>query len=357
MFIIKRLVKYLLYIIIAIALVFGGLLAYSTFTDYKPEPTENLSIDGKGEVINGTEFSFMIWNIGYAGLGKEMDFFNDGGKSVRASKELSDKYLTGISGFLAGNDSIDFILLQEVDKDSKRSYNVNQEERLASGLPGFSRSFALNYDCKFVPVPFQFPYEPYGKTYGGLLSFSRFTPVNCTRYQYPGGFSWPTSLYMLDRCMQIFTYKLPNGKELEVINTHNTAYDETGEIKKTEMEYIKKFLDSETAKGNYVVMGGDWNQAPPGFDALAFNKNVAPGYTVHSIDSTLLPKGWKAVYDPSTPTNRANKTEYRTNETFTTLIDFFIVSPNIEVETVKTIDLGFVNSDHQPVYLKVKLKN
>lgn len=356
MFIIKYILKYLLYIVLAAVLAIAGLLGYSTFTDYKPEPSETLAINGKAITIEGTTFSFLIWNVGYCGLGKEMDFFNDGGKTVRASKELTDKYVTGVSGFVAGNDSVDFILLQEVDKDSKRSYNIDEEERLSSALPSFARSFALNYNCKFVPVPFQFPYEPYGKTYGGLLSFSRYTPVSSTRYQYPGGFSWPTSLYMLDRCMQVLSYKLPNGKELQVINTHNTAYDETGEIKKTEMEFIKKFLDSETAKGNYVVMGGDWNQAPPGFDALQFNKNIASGYTMQSIDSTLIPKNWSVVYDKTKPTNRANLTEYRPGETFTTLIDFFITSPNIEVVAVKTIDLGFVNSDHQPVYLKVRLK-
>ena len=354
---IKRILKLLAYAVVFVVLLFGGLLAYSTFTDYKPAATETLGITGKGKQI-GTDstYTFLIWNVGYCGLGKEMDFFNDGGTTVRASQELSDKYLAGVTTFLAGQDSIDFVMLQEVDKDSKRSYNVDQEDRLSAALPAHVHSFALNYNCKFVPAPFQFPYTPYGKTYGGLVSYAKYTPVSSTRYQYPGGFSWPTSLYMLDRCMQVFTFKLPQGKELVVINTHNTAYDETGAIKKTEMEYLKKFLEGESAKGNYVVIGGDWNQAPPGMDALKFNKNVAPGYTVQSIGAEMIPKDWNVAYDPSKPTNRANKTAYVPNETFTTLIDFYLTSPNIKVQDICTLDLGFANSDHQPVYLKVKLK-
>ena len=43
-------------------------------------------------------------------------------------------------------------------------------------------------------------------------------------------------------------------------------------------------------------------------------------------------------------------------KTFTTLIDFYLVSPNVEILEVKTIDLDFKYSDHQPISLKVKLK-
>ncbi|UPT68537.1 MAG: hypothetical protein M0D57_07875 [Sphingobacteriales bacterium JAD_PAG50586_3] len=97
-------------------------------------------------------------------------------------------------------------------------------------------------------------------------------------------------------------------------------------------------------------------KAPSGVDALKFSKNIAPGYTIQSIGADVIPKEWNVVYDPSKPTNRANKTAYVANETFTTLIDFYMASPNIKIMDVRTVDLGFANSDHQPVYLKVKLK-
>lgn len=354
---IKFIIKLLAYAVAAIALAVGGLLVYSTVTDYKPAASEVLGVEGKGiQIGKDSTYTFIIWNVGYCGLGKEMDFFQDGGKMSRPDRAMYDKYLAAVTGYIAASDSIDFIMLQEVDKDSKRSYHTNQEDKFAAALPNHSHSFALNYNCKFVPVPFELNYNPYGKTYGGLLSFSKYTPVGSMRYQYPGSFSWPTSLYMLDRCMMVLTYKLPNGKELLVVNTHNTAYDETGTIKKAEMEFMKKFFEGETAKGNYVVVGGDWNQAPPGVDALKFSKNVAEGYTLNSIEATVIPTGYNVAYDASKPTNRANKTEYRVNETFTTLLDFYMTSPNVKVLDVRTIDLGFANSDHQPVYLKVKLK-
>jgi hypothetical protein len=38
------------------------------------------------------------------------------------------------------------------------------------------------------------------------------------------------------------------------------------------------------------------------------------------------------------------------------LIDFFVVSPNIEVLSTQTTDIGFAESDHQPVTLRVVLR-
>jgi exonuclease III len=49
-----------------------------------------------------------------------------------------------------------------------------------------------------------------------------------------------------------------------------------------------------------------------------------------------------AAYDPATTT--------------TTVIDFFLLSPNIEAISVDCINLNFENSDHNPVRIKVKMK-
>ena len=39
-----------------------------------------------------------------------------------------------------------------------------------------------------------------------------------------------------------------------------------------------------------------------------------------------------------------------------TILDFFLLSPNVSVEEVRQLDVDFANSDHNPVFLKVKLK-
>ena len=52
-------------------------------------------------------------------------------------------------------------------------------------------------------------------------------------------------------------------KELIVINIHNSAYDKSGIKKNKEKQHILNFAEREFEKGNYVVIGGDWNRSPP----------------------------------------------------------------------------------------------
>ena len=355
----RFLLKLFLGALISLVLLFLGLLTFSTLTDYQPESESVIIQDIEGVTsLNSIPdtLSLMIWNIGYCGLGAEMDFFNDGGKSVRASDSLTTKYLKAVSQFIGSmKDSIDVMMIQEVDRNSKRSYFNDQIPIIANQLPGFSWSFALNYDVKFVPVPFGIPYTPYGKTYAGLVTYSKIKPSKASRVQFPGGFDWPTKLYMLDRCALEMRYPLANGKELIVVNTHNTAYDETGEIKKIEMAFIKKRYEAEFTKGNKVIIGGDWNQVPPGFDAKHFSKSIDPGYTPQSIAKEMLPANFTISFDSTIATNRSNVKAYNPESTYTTLIDYFVSSPGIEVLSVRGLDMQFRYSDHQPVFMKVVL--
>jgi hypothetical protein len=40
----------------------------------------------------------------------------------------------------------------------------------------------------------------------------------------------------------------------------------------------------------------------------------------------------------------------------TTVINFYLLSPNVQAQSVKTIDVGFAYSDHQPVIARMRLK-
>lgn len=356
----RKFFKVVLSLVLILVIAFVGLLLFSTVTDYSPKAGSEEKLEIIGNVstsLASDTISILIWNIGYAGLGAEMDFFNDGGKATRPEESEVSRYLNGIKAFIAGQkDSTDMFLLQEVDRNSKRSYYVDQVEVLSAATSGFSNSFALNYDVKFVPVPFGLPYTPYGKTYGGLLSLSSIAPTSSTRVQYPGGFSWPTGIYMLDRCAMELRFPINQGKELIIVNTHNTAYDATGEIKKVEMAFIKERYNAEVKKGNHVIIGGDWNQVPPGWDSKHFSKQMPAGYTPQSISNDMLPDGFSVHYDEKVATNRSNDKPFDEKSTYTTLIDYFVSSPGIEVIEVKGFDLGFKFSDHQPVRLKFVIR-
>ena len=59
--------------------------------------------------------------------------------------------------------------------------------------------------------------------------------------------------------------------------------------------------------------------------------------------------------DAGIPTNRKTKTTYTPGQTFVTTIDFYLISPNVKVRKVRTVDTGFAYSDHQPVWMEVEL--
>jgi endonuclease/exonuclease/phosphatase family metal-dependent hydrolase len=199
-----------------------------------------------------------------------------------------------------------------------------------------------------------------GKVESGIATCSKFIPVSSTRYSLPGDFGFPTQLFYLDRCFIVNSYKIENGKELVLINTHNEAFDETGEIRKAQMERLKEFVLNEYNSGNYVITGGDWNQYPPEFKP-AFSGNKAftgqiGNFNLVGIESDYMPCDWKWVYDPATPSFRTLLAAYDPAATPTSVCDIFLISPNIESVSVKGHHLGFANSDHNPVIIQVKIK-
>lgn len=351
---IKKILKTIGLIILLLVLAFALFIAYITYTDYQPEEiivevkkgtyqTEDLDID---------TISLMNWNIGYAGLGAEMDFFYDGGTKVRPSKELNQKYLQNILNFIKTTDTVDFWLVQELDVNSKRSYYHDQVKEITDVKDGSYGVFAKNYMCQFVPVPVS---DPLGYVEAGLMTFSNFPPEESVRHAYPLIASWPNKLFLLDRCFLLNRYPLNNGKDLVVINTHNSAYVYDSVLRVKELQIIKMAMLEEYKKGNYVITGGDWNQIPPGYEPQGdYNgHNYKP--SIVKMNPDFMPDGWKWAYDNSAPTNRSNYKSFVRGENTTTCLDYYLVSPNVEIIETKTVDLLFAWSDHNPVFLKVRL--
>ncbi|MCB0547971.1 MAG: endonuclease/exonuclease/phosphatase family protein [Phaeodactylibacter sp.] len=352
------------FLLALLLLYIGAVLAYGTYDDWEPPAVSALEPSQLSEKnpIRDSILSFVIWNLGYGGLGEESDFFYDhgnmflsGGRMVRAPREYVEKNIAGDTLFVQTTRS-DFFLFQEVDFSARRSYFINQFEKIGEQLPGYAAFFAPNYKVSRVPIPIMEPWRAYGKVLSGLATYSRYQPYESNRLQLPGSFPWPTRIFQLDRCVAVHRYRLANDKELVVMNVHNSAYDADGALKRQQMAFLRELLLEEyEQKGNYIVVGGDWNQCPPYFRFDGFMPGNTQGYTQINIDPEFLPEDWKWAYDPTIPTNRKVRTPYVAGQSFITLIDFFLVSPNIRVRSVKGLDQQFRFSDHQPVWMEVEL--
>jgi endonuclease/exonuclease/phosphatase family metal-dependent hydrolase len=331
-----------------------GFLVFSTLTDYRPTERETLQLRGKGTPFPLTKRSltFMTWNIGYSGLGRKMDFFYENGTRVRPEKDEFSGYLAGIERTLAKADSADLFFLQEADVHAKRSYYTDEVGEIAKIFPSRSYVFAKNYDCRFVPLPLN---DPMGRVISGISCFTRFIPSSAERIDFGTSFSWPQQLFFLKRCFIVMRFPVVQGKELVVINTHNSTFDKNGRMRMEELARLRSFMLTELSKGNYVIAGGDWNNNPPGFNPRAIRSGDRVKSIEPPIDLDFFPR-WTLAYDSSSPTNRDVDMPYHKGLTRTTVIDFFVVSPNVEVNLVKTPESGFRYSDHQPVFMKITLK-
>ncbi|GAB4283744.1 MAG: endonuclease [Marinilabiliales bacterium] len=353
----KSIVGVLLWIIVIIIIIIVGFINYLNINEYTPEDKviifENKdNVDTQNILLNDT-ISLLTWNIGYAGLDKNMDFFYDGGKKVRTSEEQTITNLENIGDFIKKQGvEYDFLLFQEVDYGSKRSYYHNQAEIFNNLFKDYYpyNYPVINYYVKYLPFPVS---EPLGKINSGLMIFSKKQPELCERYSYISNYSWPKRLWMPDRCFMVCYYNLKDGKKLIVINLHNTAFDDGG-IRKKQLKQLRDFCVNQYNHGNYIIAGGDWNMCPPGTASDIFSKLPEQDFKLISIDSELFPDTWQYAYDSETPTNRYLNMPYNNNSAVATL-DFYLLSPNIEVLSVKTINLDFEYSDHNPVAVKVKL--
>ena len=114
---------FVLYILAAAVAAFTIFLLTAVITDYRP--AERVVLQDRSGLSSGAaealpdSLSILCWNIGYGGLGDDMDFFYDGGTQVRTSRERT---LANIDGIIAEirRHSPDIILLQEVDESSRR---------------------------------------------------------------------------------------------------------------------------------------------------------------------------------------------------------------------------------------------
>ncbi len=351
----KKLAWALLGLLLLVVLYFSFVFILGFATEYKPQLIENIEINSKSNLLvpeEKTEFSILSWNIGYCGLGAPEDFFYDGGKKTRPSKKDFEIYLQGVKDLLLKHQNVDFIFLQEVDWYAKRSYKYNQAESFENMLENFNSVFAKNYDVRFVPLPL---HKPMGIVQSGMQTFSKYKIEHASRHGFDANFPWWKRLFLLKRCM-IVSHLEFGEKDLVLINLHNSAFDPENLIKPIELQTIKEYAMAEYAKGNYVVIGGDWNQNPHNFNPDNYDKSWNIGFYDDALPNDLFPTGWTWMHNESTPSYRFVDEPYLKGKTFTTIFDFFVVSPNLEAVYIVNPKHEFSFSDHDPILFYFKIK-
>jgi len=345
----KSALRLLAVIIVLFIAYFIGVILLNTVNDYKPQNSYTRITDS--DVMEKNTLHLLSWNIGYAGMGKEMDFFYDGGTMVRPSYDYYKQCFDSILHFLASiNQKNDICLLQEVDFESKRSYYINQKQQIAKVLQ--SKQYAdslINYQVSFVAFPL---HKPMGKVSAGLVTFSKTKPVWSSKVYFGETYSWPKQVFFLDRGILIHAFKTRKGKYLFVVNVHLSAFDDAVEARSKELSMLQTLVSAILKNNHYLMVAGDWNINPPQFH---FSNKVKFKY-FYTEPNTYEFKNATFYSDTLVPTNRKADMSYIKHKTPVTTLDYILCSNNLDIINYKVIDLDFKFSDHNPIAFSVVLK-
>lgn len=343
----------LILLLILLLTVVVGYVVY-VFVDYHRiedlQPLEAVhQAQESAAVAPGVTYKALTYNVGFGAYTPEFDFFMDGGSQSWAASEQSVRDAISGAGRLAATQDADFVLFEEVDLDSTRSWHVDQKAMLDDCFPGYDAGFAVNYDSPFLFFPLT---QPHGKSLSGLAMYARFPMHEGLRRSLPITDS-VMKLTDLDRCYMRFTVPMSDGRSLVMYTIHMTAYSSDATVRDVQLAMLIEDMSAEYAAGNAVICGGDFN--------MEMVKQTADENTAAwalPLERANL-RGMINVWDQVTVqvvgvqygSCRDAGTAYHPGQTAEWTLDSFIVSPNVIVEDVSCVQSGFTYSDHDPVLL------
>lgn len=305
----------------------------------------------------GTTYRVITYNIGFGAYTPEYSFFMDGGKSSWAESEESVlQTVDGAAAFTA-DFTPDFVIFEEVDRDSTRSYHIDEKEILDRYFGNYYSAFAQNYDSAFLFYPLT---QPHGKSKSGLTVYSIFPIESTMRRSLP--ISTSLSKFVdLDRCYSVSRIPVESGKTLCLYALHASAYGNSDAIREGQIRMLCEDMEKEYKQGNYVVCGGDFNHDLKNLSddgeeveswAYPFPREALPDGFSFCLDS-FSEEEKEAMWDSA----RNADMEYVENVTYTVTLDGFIISDNVSCEKYEHVQSGYQYSDHDPVLMEFQLLN
>jgi endonuclease/exonuclease/phosphatase family metal-dependent hydrolase len=338
--------RYIVLAVLAVALVAYG-SAFAMLNGNAVGQTRDLEITREGEPPSAPDtLNLMIWNLGYGGLGAGSDFVADGGTSYfPPSREAVRQNVDGIDRTIRANAAqVDVFLFQEIARGGPVNYWTNLRGRVDEALASRQHIFFADFKTRLMPWPL-------AMTHGQAI-YSNFAIENPEVVALPAE---DASIFGVKRRYASVIARLPMeaGGQWIIASVHLAAFDPDAAVRTRQLRELLAWAEREYQAGNYVVLGGDWNFqiAETNFPHATEERFL---FWLFPFPQDALPEGWRIAADATIPSVRTNHQAYVPAENYTTTIDGFIVSPNVEIRSVNGTDLGFAHSDHQPVRVRVR---
>lgn len=325
--------KLILAILGSLALALVVFYLWATAGSYPRENyTDILTYNVDGSASKGTTLSLVSYNIGYlSGLTNQ--------EAVKRPQALFDDNLATVISALR-NLNADIIAFQEIDLESKRSYNVNQLESLAYALGLPNAGLAINWNKNYVPFPYWPPSVHFGKIVSGQAVLSRYPIMENQRTVLEKVASRPFfyNAVSLDRLAQVARVDV-NGRPLMLINVHLEAFDNPTRFAHTRA--VREMAETY-AKDYPVLLVGDFNSA--------VNRPEEGERSIEIMaESDLFTSAVPKPQWASQPTFPSEPPKYK--------LDYLFYTPaTIQINDTRVVTEVGTASDHLPLMMTFTLK-
>jgi endonuclease/exonuclease/phosphatase family metal-dependent hydrolase len=324
----KRFVKFLFRFLL------GLLIACGIFFFWASSPTLSENDYAKirvNQYKNTTDtdsiYSIVTYNIGYlSGMTNN--------RAIAKPKELFEKNLQKVITEISAV-APDIIAFQEIDYKASRSYQVHQQNEIATLGYNFVAE-AVNWDETYMPFPYWPPSMHFGKVVSGQSILSKYLIKSQERIVLERVANAPfyrDALY-LERLAQVVKVVIEN-KVVVLINIHLEAFDKPTRAKQFE-EVLTLF--NRYKKDYPTILLGDFNAEARDADAV-----IQPLF--------LMPNVGNAAFNSENPANTFDSKNPQKR------IDYiFYTSNSIDYIDGKVLTQFGEASDHFPVEMRFKLK-
>lgn len=232
----------------------------------------------------------LVWNIQFA-AGTACHFFYEGGSLVSVPKAATVfDTLDVLAEIIAAHDP-DVVLLQEVDRNSRRSWYIDQHAELCKRLPLYVAAASTWYwQVPWVPTPLSLGGEMLGRVDVHLSVLSKYAISSVRRVALPAIRSdgCCTRLFNLRRAVQHITLATADGVPVHILHTHLSAFTKGDGTVEAQVATLRSLIADA---GPRWMLAGDFNALPPGVKATGLTGQAALEYpaALDEVPSPIAP--------------------------------------------------------------------
>ncbi len=340
------------------AAVLGGLSALAVVFNgiWTPEQTMDVPVTCPAEtpeLPRGEVVKALIWNIQFS-AGRANEFFYDGGPAVSVSEAEVVDTLDAIGAVLVRYDP-DIVVLQEVDRDSRRTHYYDELKEILDRAPYPCHAATPYHKAGYVPHP---PSEHLGKVDMQLAVLSRYKLGKSTRHQLALlKESWARQQFNLKRALMETSLPMAGGGEFLAFNTHLAAFSRGDGTLEEQTRQVESHLSRAEDAGTPWLIGADFNALPPGDDSVRLG-TAADLYAEVSPITSIYER-----FNPAVPLaeHLDNPGPWRTwiphgSERADRSLDYVFTGATVEIQTFTVLKHVIGISDHHPLLVEFTVK-